>query len=359
MGFPYTYKIINGEAWEKNPMNSFTVSVNDKLISVKEYKHSDNLMMPEVKYDGVMVCDIYFQPNEIKQIRCTFDIEDTSDMHGGFYVMGKYNLGYILKSGKTWSGNIDSALIKIYFLFPIEFIDALSIKPDGFTLLNNDWSIINYVFHDFRPEKDIAAIFTLKEFDDLGINELLMLLNQKIETKDGRWINFFINQTFGIIGPPNYLQENPILYDVMRKALFIAANYCYSKEEYGFAIHYYKSALTYEIKKLYKIYNGFDFDNLCTDETWDMYIEDNWNNEKATDAPTYFCAYNIACCYALIAENKTNEDQKEAINEAFKWLSLSLRMNKSVILYHMKIDSDLKILKRLDGARYEKLMANK
>jgi hypothetical protein len=305
-----------------------------------------------------MIFDVNFAPEETKEIVNTFSMKSIGELQSPPLSAGPWNLSYTLKSGRSWANTIVSAKIFINFIFPSIFMGTLEIHLDNYVLQEEDETRISFDFKDFKPDSDIVVEFNTPDFDTLPVSVVKPLLSGWISRKENRWLSFFSEAVLSF-GTFESLKD-PSLFDLMRKTFFTTANEYYSMKNYDEARGWYAAALGYLYKKNFNgNYTPSWSDDWSSNLTMQLpSILQEWKDEKTADAPGYFCAYNIACCYSLILEEISEKDKHMYVDKAFEWLSFALQMNKPLITSYMKKDPDLRRLATADPDRFNSLLGD-
>ncbi|MDX1358260.1 MAG: hypothetical protein R3232_05475 [Clostridia bacterium] len=160
MGFPASKEIeYEGLTTEERvSLHNFTAFRNGVEIPVSEVPGSD-MEGDFAKYPAWFVFEVPFGSGE------TLTMTHTYDVHFTHYSEGSINIGYILKTGSTWNGNIKHS--KVTF-------DLTQIVPWGIEMYEQ-YSVNDFIYkdgmlifekRDFKPGYDIDFLTNGRYYSD-------------------------------------------------------------------------------------------------------------------------------------------------------------------------------------------------
>jgi tetratricopeptide (TPR) repeat protein len=348
MGFPIKNTVIGEAEFHENDLvdsfiENFTVTVNGSPQEVASYSN----VQSGVPYNWLYTFTTTFKPKEEKSVVNSYRYRISETPGETPYVArGIRNIiNYIITTGGLWAGPIGELSITITFQdMPYEIFAFKELETSGFVQRPMDHGSPNTVVlvfdkQQFEPQKEISLQYFSKDISDVlrdyigrknyGRAETLMDYCYGFEDRYGGviWADELVYQRFSLYAT--------IKTDAQRFADFwVANNVMYSKTDK--AIHYYAKAFRFAQSNAAHI---TDPDILL------LHSLTYWQKEAANDAPAYYIAYNLACCYSLIYD----------LPLAAKWLRLAIRLNPVLLKSRAGSDKDLANL-RTDNALFKDVM---
>lgn len=204
MGFPVSQVRENDllSSPERLIINNFTASINGSNIKVKTENsvHPQGLDIPsDIKYDKWYTFNVSFKENEEVIVKNTYTFSKTIYSNSDIFV------GYILETGRPWSGVIGHS--KVTFKMG-------SIKPYEVAYItgNLHYKGNDLVFekYNLEPSYNISIVYNLRYRDKEFISGLEKNEQEKIQEQ--------IKQNENLLNQIN-TSDNTILYELYRKSI--------------------------------------------------------------------------------------------------------------------------------------------
>ncbi|MBN1649260.1 MAG: hypothetical protein JW874_14580 [Spirochaetales bacterium] len=349
MGFPAENKII----WDTAPgieeetpydlgsnINDFKTFINDLETETEVFRSGNNLELPGIdSYGSVHSFTVNFTPNQELIVRNTFSMESSID-----FVLGRgAEILYILKTGATWANPIKDIAVNVSYAFPIEIAEIVYQGKQPQSVQDN---IAYYHFTETVPDFDIRIFINWKF--NLEYNYFYALLDKHIDNNDISSILPAISFSY-LLNVPDEPDDPENIYeprtsaetDLLRRTLFSLGNFFYQKNDFEEAGEFFLQSFKY---------TKGNADRLCRPEDLLQKNLADWGADPSNMAPSYFSAYNCACCYSLRAgqEKAENKDYYvRSIHRAVQWLEIAWRLNPGKISKLAENDSDLATVKEL------------
>ncbi len=348
MGFPSENKIY----WDTAPaldyytpydegssIENFKAFVDNKEVNTEIYLSGENIDLPGIEsYGSVHSFNVEFKANQELIVINKFSIKS--------YCYFPQSMGaevlYILKTGATWAAPIKDSIINITYDFPVEMTKIT--YPGNIPYIAEDNKAF-YHFTDIIPDFDIRISIYWNLELDLDHTDFYSQLNEYLKSKDINRVlpvisffesDFISGDCAKIIDPVTNEEK-----ETLRHTLFDLGNHFYDKKDYIAAIRYFGLSFMYakgnNRKSIYP--NNILQEDLA-----------RWGVDPANKAPSYYSAYNMACCYSLELGRQIKEKnscESKDVSAGIQWLLIAYRLNPDKIKELAETDADLKTIKTI------------
>jgi hypothetical protein len=168
------------------------------------------------------------------------------------------------------------------------------------------------------------------------IEEDRIILLKSIDTLKNKNDTHSLNIILEFIGNIESSDSNDARLSYFKKEKNILRNSYCELGNYYFNINFSKAELYYKKALTYSLSNK----DMISDLSTKMDLR-TWIDAGIDNAPCYYIAYNLACLYAQKYQENSSLAEKE---NAFKWLSLALRLNYPHYK-HLYKDKDIEVLR--------------
>lgn len=202
-GFPVDYFVHTENEVVDDILNSFSIRWKGKPVECTRAKLQKESGKDPVYFRQWLCWSVMLGPNEEAHNTVSYSAQTTWTWFGGGFgdPSGESSyLKYVLKTGASWAGPIESSIVKINYNYPIPDcfdiyehddyspppINSLKIYPGNYSI-DEETHTVTWEFKDFVPDKDIffgwADVPDFSELDKQPSNDFKEISAKQVDAE--------------------------------------------------------------------------------------------------------------------------------------------------------------------------------